>query len=98
MVYLFLFTILLFVFTATGAYFAFFTRHFLAWTTLSNQKIHRRIDSHIGRPVLTTRARINYARLKANGGLNFFTWSIRIIGIALIVLSIVNVLRVISLV
>jgi hypothetical protein len=87
---------MLFVFAAVGTYFAVFTRHFLAWTTLSNQKLHKRIDDHIGRPVLTTRAEINYARLKANGGLNFFTWSIRIIGIALIILSIVNIFRVIS--
>jgi hypothetical protein len=90
------FFIMLFVFAAIGIYFAVFTRHFLAWTTLSNQKLHKRIDSRIGRPVLTTRAEINYARLKANGGLNFFTWSIRIIGIALIALSIINIFRVIS--
>jgi hypothetical protein len=90
------FIIMLTVFAAIGVYFAVFTRHFLAWTTLSNQKLHKRIDSHIGRPVLTTRAQLNYARLQENGGLSFFTWSIRTIGIALIVLSLLNVLRIIS--
>jgi hypothetical protein len=33
---------------------------------------------------LETRAQINYRKLQANGALNLFTWSIRIIGIALI--------------
>jgi hypothetical protein len=88
------FIILLIVFAAIGLYFALFTRHFLAWTTLSNQKLHKRIDNRLGRPVLETRANLNYARLQANGGLSFFTWSIRTIGIALVVISIINVLRI----
>jgi hypothetical protein len=91
------FVLVVFFFIAIGAYFAFFTRHFLAWTTLSNQKLHKQIDNRIGRPVLTTRARLNYSRMEANGALNFFIWSIRIVGIALIVLSAVNGFRIISL-
>jgi hypothetical protein len=88
------FVIIMFIFVAIGVYFVIFTRHFLSWTIRSNKAIHKQIDSHLARPVLEARAQVNYSRLQANGGLNFFIGSIRIIGIALIVLSIFSVFKI----
>jgi hypothetical protein len=90
------YAVLTLIFISVGIYFAVFTRHFLGWTSQSNQKLHRQIDNHLGKPVLGTRAQINYARLQANGGLNLFTWSIRIIGIALVAYSILVIFRILS--
>jgi hypothetical protein len=90
------YAVLTLIFISVGIYFTVFTRHFLRWTTQSNQKLHRQIDNRLGKPVFETRAQINYTRMQANGGLNLFTWSIRIIGIALIAYSILFIFRMIS--
>lgn len=88
------FVILMVFFVLIGGYFAIFTRHFLGWTSRYNEMLHREIDRHLARPVLVARAQMNYARLQSNGGLNFLTWSIRMIGAALVVISIINICRI----
>jgi hypothetical protein len=75
--------VLMAAFMAVGIYFAIGTRHFLKWTTAHNTSLHEQIDSYIGQPVLTPRAQANYAKLENNGGLTFFTWTIRGIGICM---------------
>jgi len=70
-------------FMAVGIYWAFGARHFIAVTMKHNASLHNQIDNYIGQPVLTTRAQANYARLQANGGMTFFTWIIRGIGICM---------------
>lgn len=70
-------------FMAVGIYWAFGARHFLNWTMKHNASLHSQIDGCIGQPVLATRAQANYARLQANGGITFFTWTIRAIGICM---------------
>jgi hypothetical protein len=84
------------IFISVGLYFIFFTRHFLGWTTLANQKLHIHIDNHLCKPLLETRAQINYRKLQANGALNLFTWSIRIIGIALIAYFVLVICKIFS--
>jgi hypothetical protein len=70
-------------FLAVGIYWAVGARHFLKWTTAHNESLHRQIDEYIGQPVLATRAQANYAKLQSNGGLTFFTWTIRGIGVCM---------------
>ncbi len=76
--------VLMAAFMAVGIYFAVGTRHFLKWTTAHNESLHNQIDGYIGQPVLATRAQANYAKLQSNGGMTFFTWTIRGIGICMV--------------
>jgi hypothetical protein len=86
------------VFLAVGIYLAFFTRNFLSWNRRCNEKLHRFIDSHLTKPVLIVRAGTNYARMQSNGTLALFTWSIRAVGIALIIFSGLMIVRIITLI
>jgi hypothetical protein len=70
-------------FMAIGIYWAVGARHFIRWTMSHNESLHGRIDGYIGQPVLAIRAQANYAWLQARGGVTFFTWIIRGIGICL---------------
>ena len=75
--------VLMAVFMAVGVYWALGATHFLRWTTAHNASLHQQIDGHIGRPVLTSLAMTNYARMQANGGMRVFTWAVRGIGICM---------------
>jgi|WetSurMetagenome_2_1015567.scaffolds.fasta_scaffold899747_1 hypothetical protein len=86
------------VFISVGVYLALFTRNFLSWNRRCNEKLHRYVDCRLARPVLEARAQINYAHMETNGGLSVFIWSIRVIGTALILFSIMMIIRMITLI
>ena len=83
-------------FTFIGTYLLTSTAHFIDWTMRYNRLVHREIDARLDEPVLTTRAQINYAKLKENGGLTIFTWAVRGIGASLTMFGVITVCRIIS--
>ena len=76
--------VLMAAFAAVGIYWAVGTRHYLKWTIAHNASLHQKIDGCIGQPVLANRAQDNYTRMQNNGGMTFFTWVIRGIGICMV--------------
>jgi hypothetical protein len=83
-------------FTFIGTYLMMSATHFIDWTMKYNYAIHRQIDSRLAQPVLVSRAQNNYGRLKENGGLTVFTWSVRAIGTALTLFGIITICHIIS--
>jgi nitrogen fixation-related uncharacterized protein len=87
---------LMVVITLMGLYWAIMTEQFLSLARRLNQKLHLGLDSFFTRPVFSPRAQANYLRLQANGGLLFFTWTVRFIGLSLVLFSLITLARIIS--
>ena len=83
-------------FTFIGTYLMLSATHFIGWTMKYNYIIHREIDSRLPQPVLVSRAQENYTRLKSNGGLTLFAWSVRAIGAALTLFGVFTICHIIS--
>jgi hypothetical protein len=86
--------ILMGVFAAIGIYWTILTEHFIAWTRKYNQSFHRFIDNRLAQPVMVERAKTNYARLEANGGLTMLTWGVRMVGVALAGVALTTIIRI----
>jgi hypothetical protein len=87
---------LMVVIILVGLYWAIMTEDFLNRARRFNQKLHLGLDGLFPRPVFTPRAQANYLRLQANGGLLFFTWTVRFIGLFLVLFSMITLARIIS--
>jgi len=88
--------ILMIVIALVGLYWAIMTEHFLTLARRLNERLHVGLDNFFSRPVFTFRAQANYLRLQANGGLLFFTWTVRFIGLSLVLFSLITLARIIS--
>jgi hypothetical protein len=66
-----------------GIYWAVMTEHFLEWTTQSNLKLRKRLDTYFAQPVLAERSYFSYCRMAQDGTIVTFTWSLRFLGLML---------------
>jgi hypothetical protein len=72
-----------------GMYWAIIPEHFLEWTTVSNLKFRKSIDSHLAhKPTLVERSYASFRKMQTNGTMDTFMWSVRSLGVVLAFLSI----------
>jgi hypothetical protein len=81
------------IFLTIGIYWTILAPHFLAWTRKYNESFHKFIDSRLAQPVLVERAKKNYARLEACGGITGLTWGVRLLGATLATATLVTISR-----